>query len=328
MALTIRVAGSDIAFPCDEHSTILEAAQSAGYELPYSCRNGVCHSCKGRVSAGSFDGPVVEDRQVLFCQARPRSDLEIVPREIARIDPLARKSVAARVYRITRPSDDVAVLELRFPAGTRVKFKAGQYLQLLLPDGARRSFSMANPPSQSDGALLHVRTLRGGKFSGSVLPALAPGSTLQVELPFGDFFLREGGARPMLFVASGTGFAPIKSMLEDAFRRGVKRDMALYWGARTRKDLYALELPQAWVARHTHFRFVPVLSEPDPGWEGRTGFVHRAVMEDFASLAMHQIYACGVTAMVNTARQDFLAQRGLPAEEFYCDAFVTPAELP
>lgn len=327
MTHTIRIAGSDIAFACAQHQTVLEAAEAAGWELPYSCRRGVCNTCLGRLVSGMVEAPPEQEGQVLFCRARPRSDLEIAPREIMRIDPGARRTVNAKVYRVARAADDVALIHLRFPAGTKVKFKAGQYLDVILEDGARRSFSMANPPQQCDGALLHVRLVPGGRFSEQVLPTLAAGSTLKVELPFGDFFLRDSGTRPAVMVASGTGFAPIKSILEDAFRRGVKRRFVLYWGARKRKDLYQLELPERWTAQYDNFRFVPVLSEPDDGWSGRTGFVHRAVMEDYATLAECEVYACGVNAMVNAARHDFIRERGLAPEAFFCDAFVTPADV-
>lgn len=322
MTRTVRIAGTDIAFACAEGQSVLEAAEAAGWQLPYSCRRGVCETCLGRVVSGEVDRPL-PNGQALFCQAKPRTDLEIEPREVVRIDPGARRAVKARVYRVARPTEDVALIQLRYPAGTKVKFRAGQYLEVLLDDGSRRSFSMANPPQQSDGALLHVRLVPGGRFSGEVAPRLASGSTLAVELPFGDFFLRDS-ERLAVMVASGTGFGPIKSMLEDAFRRGISREFVLYWGARTRKDLYQLELPQKWAAERPNFRFVPVLSEED--WPGRKGMVHQAVMDDFATLARCEVYACGVNAMVSAARRDFLAERALPPEAFFCDAFVTPAD--
>jgi NAD(P)H-flavin reductase len=249
----------------------------------------------------------------------------IAPREIRRIDPAAKSTIDAKVLRVTEAADDVRIVQLRFPAGVRVKFKAGQYLDVILEDGARRSFSMANAPQQSDVAVLHVRVVPGGRFSGEVLPGLKQGDILRVELPSGDFWLREG-ERPLVFVASGTGFAPVKSILETEFRRNSARPMALYWGARSRKDLYLADLPEKWAAQHANFRFVPVLSEPDADWAGRTGFVHRAVMEDYATLAGCEVYACGVTAMVDAARRDFTLQRCLSGNDFYCDAFVTPAD--
>lgn len=324
MLYTIRVANTDIAFACDAGTTILEAARLAGYEMPYSCLRGACASCRGLVRSGEYDTPYPDDIYILFCQTRPKSDLEIVPREIRRIDPAAKSAIDAKVLRVTQAADDVSVVQLRFPPGVRVKFKAGQYLDVILADGARRSFSMANAPQQSDVAVLHVRVVPGGRFSEEVLPKLSPGDTLRVELPSGDFWLREG-ERPVVFVASGTGFAPIKSILEDAFRAKSTREMVLYWGARRRKDLYLADLPAKWAGLHPNFRFIPVLSEPDPDWAGRTGFVHRAVMEDYASLAACEVYACGVPAMTDAARRDFTAERGLPADAFYCDAFATTA---
>jgi NAD(P)H-flavin reductase/ferredoxin len=323
---TIRVADTDIAFPCDAGTTILEAARLAGYEMPYSCLRGACASCRGLVRSGEVETPYPEDLYILFCQTRPKSDLEIVPREIRRIDPAAKSTIDARVLRIIDAAEDVRIVQLRFPPGVRAKFKAGQYLDVILDGGARRSFSMANAPQQSDVAVLHVRVVPGGKFSGEILPGLSAGSSLRVEIPAGDFWLRES-VKPAVFVASGTGFAPVKSILEDAFRRKDPRGKMLYWGARREKDLYLAELPAKWAAQYPQFRFIPVLSEPEAGWLGRTGFVHRAVMDDFASLAGHQVYACGVTAMVDAARRDFTAHCGLPPDDFYCDVFVTPADL-
>jgi NAD(P)H-flavin reductase/ferredoxin len=325
-SFTIRVADTEIAFPCDAGTTILEAARLAGYEMPYSCLRGACASCRGLVRSGEVETPYPEDLYILFCQTRPKSDLEIVPREIRRIDPAAKSTIAAKVLRIVEAADDVRIVQLRFPPGVRAKFKAGQYLDVLLEDGARRSFSMANTPQQNDVAVLHVRVVTGGRFSTGVLPGLIPGGIVRVEIPAGDFWLRDS-AKPAVFVASGTGFAPVKSIIEDALRKKDPREMVLYWGARREKDLYLADLPAKWATQNPRFRFVPVLSEPDPGWQGRTGLVHRAVMEDFPSLASHQVYACGVTAMVDAARRDFTAACGLPLDDFYCDAFVTPADL-
>lgn len=327
MSFTIRVANTDIAFPCDAGTSILEAARRAGYEMPYSCQRGACASCRGLVRSGEVDTPYPGDLYVLFCQTRPKSDLEIVPREIRRIDPSAKSTIDAKVLRVLDAADDVRIVQLRFPPGVRVKFKAGQYLDVILSDGARRSFSMANAPQQSDLAVLHVRVIPGGRFSSEILPTLAAGATLRVELPTGDFWLRDSD-KHAVFVASGTGFAPVKSILEDAFKRGIARQMLLYWGARRQKDLYLADLPQKWAAQHANFRYVPVLSESDPvdAWTGRTGFVHRAVIEDFPSLAQCEVYACGVTAMVDAARHDFCGECALPRDAFFCDAFVTPAD--
>lgn len=336
---TIHIQDSDIAFSCEPGQTVLDGALAAGYEIPYSCRSGVCGSCRGRVLSGAVRGGEGgglsrEERDAgdtLLCQARPCSDLQLAVREVRPIDRSAIKDVDARVYRMTRAAPDVTVLHLRFPAGTKVKFQAGQYLSVHLEDGSVRHFSMANPPHQNDGVELHIRHVPGGRFSQHVAEGLATGDTLRVTLPYGDFTLRQASAAPIVLLASGTGFAPIQSIVEDAVKRKADRPMVLYWGARRAQDLYKMELPHKWAARYPWFRFVPVLSEagPSDGWEGRSGLVHQAVLEDFPSLAEMEVYACGAPAMIDAARRAFCAERALPRDAFYCDAFVpTAAPVP
>jgi NAD(P)H-flavin reductase/ferredoxin len=331
MTYAVSVAGTDIRFPCEPNETVLDAAQRAGYEIPYSCRKGVCGTCKGQLNSGevrAYAGDALSAQeqaahQVLFCQTRPRSNLEIVPRSIGKIDPFARKTLTARVFRVARLSDDVALVHLRFPAGVRVRFKAGQHLNLILDNGERREFSMANPPSESDGVQLHIRHVPGGAFTGHVFEKLAPGDRIKMEIPFGDFSLREG-EKPIMFVAGSTGFAPIQSMIADAFTKGNDRDMTLYWGARQRSGLYS-DLPSRWAARHPRFRYIPVLSDAnEPGI--RRGLVHQAVLQDHPSLAEFQVYVCGTSDLCRAARRDFRAA-GLPVREFFIDTFTTKADV-
>ncbi|RTL56832.1 MAG: 2Fe-2S iron-sulfur cluster binding domain-containing protein [Rhodocyclaceae bacterium] len=333
MNYQIAVEGTEFSFPCDSNESILDAAQKAGFELPYSCRKGVCASCEGRLVTGQvLVGGENPDRildgahdGLPFCKTWPLSDLLIAPKRIEKIDPSARKTITATVFRVLRPTPDVTLLHLRFPAGNKVKFKAGQYLQVLMDDGQRRSFSMANPPAEKDGVQLHIRQVPGGRFSEGVVSSLCGGDKLTVELPYGDFYLREESSKPILFVATGTGFAPIKSMIEDALRQGTSRDMILYWGARKAQDLYLASLPMRWAEEVENFTFIPVLSDPEPDWVGRTGLVHKAVLEDHPSLIAHQVYACGNPAMTTACREDFTKLAGLPVSEIYCDAFVIGA---
>ena len=331
MAFTVSVSGKDIRFPCEPNETVLDAAQRAGYELPYSCRKGVCGTCKGRLVSGevrAFAGDALgaaekAEGNVLYCQTRPRSDLEIVPKMIEKADPFARKKLSARVFRIKRLADDVMLVHLRYPAGERVRFKAGQYVSILWEDGRNRDFSMANPPSESDGIQLHVRLVQDGAFTKYVFEAMKVGDRLNVEVPFGSFSLRESD-KPILFVAGGTGFAPMQSIIEDMAEKGIARDMTLYWGARQRSGLYS-DLPEKWAAQNPRFNYIPVISDAvESGM--RQGLVHRAVLEDHSSLAEFQAYVCGVPALCRAARKDFRAA-GLPVREFFIDTFTTQADV-
>jgi NAD(P)H-flavin reductase/ferredoxin len=326
MTFSVAVDNSDVAFPCEDGETILDAAERAGYSIPYSCRKGVCSTCEGQLCRGSvavgskeFSGP---NAAVLFCQAKPKSNILIDPARMERVDLEARKTVTASVYRVSRAAEDVVVLHLRFPASVRAKFRAEQYLRINMPDGDTRNFSMANPPHESDGAQLHIRHVPGGRFSEKVLAGLQKGDTLEVELPYGDFYLRAESEKPVVCLATGTGFAPLKSILEDMIKRGNKREVRLYWGGRRRRDLYMADLPEKWTARAGWFKFVPVLSEPDPDWQGATGLVHQAVLRDLGDLSGWQIYACGNPVMIRSARRDFEALAGLPGNEFFADPFV------
>jgi NAD(P)H-flavin reductase/ferredoxin len=326
MTFTVSIAESDVAFPCGIDETVLDAAERAGYSIPYSCRKGVCSTCEGQLRRGSVAvgsrqcvGP---DATVLLCQVKPESDILIHPARIERVDPETRKTVVASVYRVSQPAEDVVVLQLRFPASVRAKFRAGQYLRINMPDGDTRNFSMANPPHESDGAQLHIRRVPGGRFSEKVLASIEKGDKLEVELPFGDFYLRLDSQKPVVCVATGTGFAPLKSMIEDLIKRGNAREVHLYWGGRRRQDLYMAELAEKWAARAAWFKFVPVLSEPDPDWKGATGLVHQAVLNDLTDLSNRQIYACGNPVMIRSARRDFEKLAGLPGDQFFADPFV------
>src|ERR1700761_3040627 len=326
MSFRIAIEDSDIAFACEAGETVLDAAERGGYSLPYSCRKGICSTCDGDLRAGSVDlggkpikGPASE---VLLCQAKPRSDILIHPKRISRHDPAARKTITANVFRVTRATDDVYTLMLRFPAGIRARFKAGQYLRVQMPDGDTRNFSMANAPRESDGVHLHIRKIPGGQFSEGVLAGLQKGDKLKVEIPFGEFYLRTGTERPIVCLATGTGFAPIKSIIEDLFVRGNSRPVRLYWGGRRRDDLYLANLAEKWMARAPWLNFTPVLSEPDADWRGATGMVHEAVLRDISDLSGWQIYACGNPLMIRSAERDFHERGGLPDGQFFADPFV------
>jgi len=338
MSYTVTIRPSGLRFSMDADETVLAAALKNGFNLPYGCRNGACGSCKGRLLEGRLDYGNYQSNALspgeqevglaLFCCAKPLCDLEIECRQIGAAKDLQIRKMPCRVQAIERPADDVLVLRLRLPQNERLQYLAGQYLDIHMKDGQRRSFSMANPPHQDDVLELHIRNY-GGAFSRFAFEQLKERDILRFEGPFGMFFLREDSAKPIVFVASGTGFAPIKAIIEHALHAGVDRPMVLYWGGRKRADLYLDALPRQWQREHSGFRYVPVLSEPQPGddWSGRTGLVHRAVMDDLPDLSGHQVYACGNPLMVDAARADFTAHCSLPPDEFIADAF-TPAIAP
>ena len=331
MAHRVTLKPSGHSFEVPEGKTVLQAGLDAGYELPYSCREGVCRTCRGTIREGTVDYGHVSPRYLseddkakgyaLFCQAKPLADLVVEVRELAGLHGIRPKILPGRVERLDKPAPDVAILGVKLPANANFKFVAGQYADFLLKDGKRRSYSIANPPSeQGVGALeFHIRQTPGGLFTEQVFTTLKVRDLLRFEGPLGTFYLREESDKPIVMVASGTGFAPI---CEYAQAKGIERPITLYWGCRIERDLYMNDIAQSWT--RPGFRYVPVLS--DQQWSGRMGFVHRAVMEDFPDMSGVQVYACGAPVMVDAARRDFSAQCGLPPEEFYADSFITEAD--
>ena len=334
--VTIRPSGHQFSVETDE--SVLTAALREGFNLAYGCRNGACGSCKGRLLSGRVDYGEYQESALselerrsgfaLFCCAKPCEDIEIECREVGAAKDIRIRKMPCRVQKMVRAAPDVMVIDLRLPQNERLQYLAGQYLDVLLKDGQRRSFSMANPPHSDEFLQLHIRNY-GGAFSRHVFEQMKERDILRFEGPYGSFFLREDSSKPIILLASGTGFAPIKSIVEHALHIGIKRPMRLYWGGRRRADLYLDALVEAWAAEHPTLSYVPVLSEPQPedAWTGRCGLVHRAVMADHADLSAYQVYACGNPLMVDAARNDFTAHCGLPAEEFFCDVF-TPASVP
>lgn len=332
MSFRVRIQPSGHEYTVANQETILEGALRHGYTLPYSCRNGSCGTCKGRLLAGDIDYGKYEDKALsaderaaglaLFCQAVPRSDVVIEARELAAVAGIAIKTLPARVIKMERVADDVMVLSLKLPANQRLQFLAGQYLDILLKDGKRRSFSLANPPHADEFLQLHIRRVPNGLFTTHVFTQMKQKDLLRLRGPMGTFFLREDSDRPVILIGGGTGFAPIKGMLEHAFARDISRPLHFYWGVRARRDLYMHALPQAWARTHANFRYTPVLSEPgaEDAWDGRTGWVHAAVLADYPDLSGHEVYASGPPPMIAAIKQAFFA-RGLTPERLFYDSF-------
>jgi len=332
MTFTITLRSGGDRFIAEKGETILEAALRNGHVFPYGCRNGSCGTCKGRVIEGAIryrastlTGITEEERHAghaLFCQAQPVSDLVIEAREIAGVEDLAIRKLPCRVARIERLNGEVIRLFLKLPASERLQFLAGQYIDILLPNGKRRSYSLANAPHDMAFLELHIRRYHGGLFSDQACHTLHEKSLLRIEGPLGTFFLREDSARPMIMVAGGTGFAPVKSMIEHALANNLERPIYLYRGARRRRDLYLHELAAEWASGHDAIHYVPVLSEPETGdgWRGRTGLVHKAVLADFSDLDGYEVYTCGPPGMIRAVQNTF-PEKGLAEENLYADSF-------
>lgn len=330
--ITLRPSGHVITALDTE--TILEAALREGFLLPYGCRNGACGSCKGKVIEGRIDHGQSQDGALpaaergkgmaLYCQARALSDLVIECREIGAARDIPVKTLPCRVQVLEHLAPDVMRIQLKLPAAERLQFLAGQYLDILLKDGTRRSLSIANAPHDDTLIELHLRNY-GGPFSSHVFTQMKVKDILRFEGPLGSFYLREDSNKPAILLAGGTGFAPIKAIVEHAIHNNIKRPLTLYRGARSAADLYLDALPQAWAREHG-VNYVPVISDgtASDGWSGRRGLVHQAVLEDHTDLSGFEVYACGAPLMIEAAKRDFITLRALPESAFYADAF-TPA---
>lgn len=329
--ITIQPSGHEFQVAANE--SVLDAAlREKGSVLPYGCRNGTCGSCMGTLMSGEVVYPdgrppgLSESEQaggkVLLCQARPRSDLVIEAREVKTGGDIAVRMLPCRVEQRELLAPDVMRLFLKLPNNERLQFLAGQYVDILLADGRRRGFSLANPPHADELLELHVRHVPGGVFTDYVFDRMKDKALLRFQGPLGTFFLREDSPRPIILMGGGTGFAPLKGMLEHVFHIELDRPLHLYWGARAKVDLYLDELPRRWAAEHPNFRYTPVLSEPrlEDGWLGRTGWVHEAVAADYPDLSGYDVYMSGPPPMIEAAKPVFAA-RGLPVEQLFYDSF-------
>lgn len=339
---TITIEPTRHQFTASDDQNLLDAALAAGIVLPYSCRAGACSSCKGKVLEGKFDAGLapaqvlqaeeLEQGFTLLCQAHPLSDMVIESREVRMASDIQIRKLPARVTRIHMAVPDVAILTLQLPSSETFRFYAGQYVEVILKDGSRRSYSMANSPNQAAALELHVRHMPGGLFTDHVFGAgatqMKEREIMRLEGPFGSFFLREESNKPIVFLASGTGFAPIKAIIEHMIEQNIDRPVVLYWGGRRPQDLYMDDLARGWEQQLPRFKYVPVVSDAlaQDGWRGRTGFVHKAVMDDTPDLSGHEVYACGAPIVVESARRDFVSECGLPEDAFFADAFTSAAD--
>ena len=338
MSYQISVLPSGRTFTTEPGEAMLAAGIRQGIGLPYGCKDGACGSCKckkleGTVVHGIHQSKALSDEEeangfVLTCCGVPQSDVVLESRQVTEAGAFPIRKMPSRVAAIEIKSPDVKLIRLQLPANDPFNFRAGQYVEFILRDGARRSYSMANAPHNGPALELHIRHMPGGKFTDHVFGAMKEKEIQRIEGPFGSFFLREDSNKPMVLLAAGTGFAPIKALIEHMQFQKITRPATLYWGGRRPQDLYL----DAWVkdrlAEMPNLQYVPVISDatPEDAWTGRTGFVHRAVLEDLPDLSGYQVYACGAPVVIDSARRDFCELAGLDEEEFFADSFITEAD--
>lgn len=343
MTHTITVEPSGRSFEADPGERILAAGIRQGIGLPYSCQDGTCGSCKvkklsGTVVHGPHQSKALSDDEeaagyVLTCCGVAQDDVVLESRQVTHAGAFPVRKLPARVAQLERLAHDVMRLRLQLPANDLIQYHAGQYVEIILKDGSRRSYSIAGAPhtlTESGPPMvdLHIRHMPGGKFTDHVFGAMKEKEIMRIEGPYGSFHLQGDVPNPIVFLASGTGFAPIKAIIEHMQFMGITREAVLYWGGRRPQDLYMDAWVRTKLQEMPHMRYVPVVSDalPEDDWRGRTGFVHRAVLKDFPDLSGHQVYACGAPIVVDSARRDFVQQAGLPDYEFYADAFTSEAD--
>ncbi len=338
MAYTITLNPEGNQFPAKAYDTVLDSAVEAGHNIPYGCRNGTCGSCKANITSGEVDygeyaasalsDAEKADGKALLCCALPLTDLTIETRTTPADIPQPR-ILPVRVERKEQLADDVIALFIKLPSNEKLAFKAGQYIEFLLKDGQRRAFSIANAPHIDNMLELHLRLVEGGQFTEYVFKEMPEKTILRIEAPLGNFYLREESQKPLLMVAGGTGFAPIKGIVEYIIQENIQREVTLYWGVRSLQDLYMAELPTQWAAEHANITFIPVLSSAldEDQWTGKTGYVHQAVLADFESgalssnsLSAFEVYCCGAPVMVDSAFKAF-TEKGLAEDAFFADIF-------
>jgi len=335
---SVLVQPSGRAFSVDASETLLAGGIRQGVGLPYGCKDGACGSCKckkisGTVVHGSHHEKALSAAEeaagmVLTCCATATSDLVLESRQVSLEGALPVRKMPARISSMQRKSPDVIQLQLQLPASESFQYRAGQYIDVLLRDGARRSYSMANAPHTGPSLDLHIRHMPGGRFTDLVFGSMKERDIVRIEGPMGSFFLREDSVKPVVLLASGTGFAPIKALIEHMQERQITRPATLFWGGRRPHDLYMDEWVRAQCALMPHLSYVPVVSDalPEDNWHGRTGFVHQAVLEDIPDLSGYQVYACGAPVVVESAQRDFSDLAGLDEAEFFADSFTSEAD--
>lgn len=338
MSFSITFEPSGRVFQAESSETVLDAGIKAGLALPYGCKDGACGSCKCKKIAGEVQHTAHQEKAlsvqeeadgfVLTCCAKPLSDLVLESKQVGALGAFPVLKMPTRVASLKKVSDDVMIIELQLPASTEFKYHSGQYIEFALTGGFKRAYSIANASHNGPLLELHIRHMPGGRFTDHVFARMQNKEILRMEGPFGSFYLREESQKPIVLLASGTGFAPIKAILETMQHQSINRPVTLFWGGRRPADLYMNDWVETQKTLMPQLRYIPVISNAleQDAWSGATGFVHQAVMQEFPDLSGHEVYACGAPIVVESAQKDFVELCGLHEENFFADSFISEAD--
>jgi len=322
------------ALQVEPKQTLLQAALRQGIDFPHGCRVGGCASCKcklvsGRVRELTEFGYVLSDEEleqgyILACQSVPQSDIAV---EVDMNRQQNKRRVHGKIKAQEQLTHDISKLVIQLEES--LPYRPGQYARLALSSlpEHERSFSFASAMQADNKVCFFIRKVPGGRLSSLINDEPLQGMGITVEGPYGDFHLHPAD-NPLLLIAGGSGLSPLFAMLEDALADGLKRPATLLFGARTQRDLYALDEIRA-IAAHwaAPFTFVPVLSEADgdSNWSGARGFVSSQIAGQLMPDA--HVYLCGPPAMIDSAI-DVLRTHGVPGQQIYIDRFTTEQPAP
>jgi len=304
--------------------SILDSALNAGHCFEYSCKNGQCGVCKITL----LKGEIVElqaqvalsetDKQqhkILSCCCAPKTDILIDAEDLRALQGIDIKTIPARINKIEKKTEHIIEVELRLPPTASFKFLEGQYIDIIGPNGVRRSYSIANS-SANQLITLFIKQVENGALSQYWFNHAKKNDLLRLEGPKGTFFFRE--AKPhIIFLATGTGIAPIKAILDKLSESSSKLSFSLYWGNRTLEEFF-------WQPEYNNLdlQYIPVLSRANEDWIDKVGYVQNILIEEHQNLENTQVYACGSLEMIEAAQQ-LLIKNGLEEKYFHSDAFVS-----
>ena len=336
MPHTVTLVSQQESFTAVGGESILAAAKQQDLNLPHSCQSGICGQCKARLLKGKtgvwqphFEMALSKQEEqngyILLCCSTAESDLEVEMPGYGGADALPVKTVPSRVANIEYQAD-TAIVSLDLPKTASFAFHAGQYIDILLKGGAARSYSLASHPNHPERLELHIRHHPGGLFSQMLFsdhPQIIEKSILRIRGPLGNAAPLDADL-PLIILATGTGFAPVQSLLLQFIDKHPSQRIHLYWGGRHLEDLYRFAEVEEWISRLPHASFTPVLSRPDDNWRGARGYVQTHAAADYPDMAQICVYACGSAAMIESAYDLFSTHHQLAAEHFFSDVF-TPA---